>query len=168
MRFLRVILPLLILSVSYTASSQEEKTITNLNASGGKIYFNLASGKEVSAEKAHTSDWDLSFAKTTIGLNEKGKVMAQVVNSTYEDLKKAPAKGYRQDTEESSAIPTGSGNGWYNYNMEDHTIVPIADRSIVVKAVDGKKYKIRILSYNKDQKSFENTGYYSFQYTVVN
>lgn len=152
---------------AYVASAQEFKKITNLNAATGTVYLNLASGKEVSADKANTSDWDLSFAKTTIAVNEKGKVTAQVVQSTFDALKKAPASGYRADTEESRAIPTGSGNGWYNYNMEDHTIVPITDRTIVVKAGDGKKYKIKIISYNKDQKSFESTGYYSFEYTPI-
>lgn len=149
------------------AFGQEVRTISNLNASGGTVYFNLGSGKEVSADRSTTAEWDISFAKTTIAVNEKAKVTAQVVESIFDALKKAPANGYRPDTEESRAIPTGSGNGWYNYNMEDHSILPIADRTIVVKAGNGKKYKISIISYNKDQKLFESTGYYTFRYVAI-
>ncbi len=165
--FSRLLSSLLAVFIISGAFGQESRTISNLNASGGIVYFNLGTGKEVAADKANTADWDLSFAKTTIAVNDKGNVTAQVVASTFEALKKAPANGYRQDTEESRAIPTGSGNGWYSYNMEDHTILPIPDRTIVVKAVDGKKYKINIISYNKDQKLFESTGYYTFRYAAI-
>ncbi len=163
----RMFFSLLSMLLAITTYSQEPQTIYNLNASGGTVYFSLASGKETGADKSNTPAWDISFAKTTISVNEKGKVTAQVVSSTFEALKKAPESGYRPDTDESKAIPTGSGNGWYHYNMEDHTILPIADRTIVVKASDGKKYKIKIISYNKDQKLFESTGYYTFRYIAV-
>ncbi len=147
--------------------AQEVKNITNLNASAGAAYFNLELGKQIHTDRSHTADWDISFAKTTISLNEKAGVTAQVVAVSFESLGKAPAAGYRKDTDESKAIPTGSGNGWYNYNIEDHTILPIADRTIVVKTGNGKKYKIGISSYNKDGKLFEGTGFYTFRYAVI-
>lgn len=161
MRF-SILLSVLVLIVNI-AFAQDLKTINNLNASGKVAYFNLASGKEVTQE----DNWDISFQKTTIALNNNANVTAQVAASTFDKLDRAPAAGYKPDTEESKAIPTGSGNGWYNYNMEDHSILPIADRTIVVKATDGKKYKIKIISYNKDQKLHESSGYYTFQYTVI-
>lgn len=150
------------------AQAQDVKTIQNLNASKGVVYFNLATGKEVPPDKAASADWDLSFAKTTISVNSaKANITAQVTTPGFESLTKAPAAGYKKDSEEGKAIPTGSGNGWYNYNMEDHTIEPIIDRTIVIKGQDKKYYKLQVISYNKDGKAFEPSGYYSFRYAAI-
>lgn len=167
---LNKILPaIILLLLSATgALAQEVKTIQNLDASKGVVYFSLATGKEVPADKAASAEWDLSFAKTTIAINSaKANVTAQVASEGFEKLAKAPAAGYKKDSEEGKAIPTGSGNGWYNYNMEDHTIEPILDRTIVIKGQDKKYYKLQVISYNKDGKAFEPTGYYSFRYVTV-
>ena len=66
------------------------------------------------------------------------------------------------------AIPTGSGNGWYNYNPTTHVISPIAGKVIIVKTNDGKYAKVEILSYYKDAPENPTQEseyrYYTFNY----
>lgn len=149
-----------------TAQAQEEKKQYNLNAADGIVYYDLETNQPVAkTNKA----WDISFSKTSIQLNSaEGKVEAQVVGGTsFEKLTKAPASGFKKDDANSSAILGGSGNGWYSYNMEDHTIQPIADRVIVIKTTEGKIVKLAITSYYKDQKDFNPGGYYNFKYCFI-
>lgn len=144
--------------VPFSVAAQDVKSIDNLNASQAIAYFSLSSGKEVS--DADAKNWDISFQKTTISVNGS----AQVINIAFDGLSQPPTGGFKTDDGNNKAIPTGSGNGWYNYNMEDHTIEPIANRTIVVKTQKGKYYKLEIISYNKDRQPHEPTGYYSFRY----
>lgn len=148
----------LLLAAPCFVTAQHTKGIYNLNASQSVAYFNLSSGKEVA--KADVKNWDLSFQKTTISVNGS----AQVVHIAFEGLSQIPAAGFKTDEGSNKAIPTGSGNGWYIYNMEDHSIEPIADRTIVIKTQNGKYYKLQVISYNKDRQPHEPTGYYTFRY----
>lgn len=143
--------------IPFFAAAQDVKNINNLNASQSVAYFNLSSGKEVAAD---VKNWDVSFQKTTISVNGS----AQVVSIAFDGLSQIPTGGFKTDAGSNKAIPTGSGNGWYIYNMEDHTIEPIADRTIVIKVQNGKYYKLQVISYNKDKQPHEPTGYYTFRY----
>ncbi|MBX3254863.1 MAG: HmuY family protein [Chitinophagaceae bacterium] len=142
----------------FFVAAQDVKNTDNLNASQAVAYFNLSTGKEVT--DPDPKNWDISFQKTTISVNGS----AQVVNIAFEGLSQPPSGGFKTDDGNNKAIPTGSGNGWYNYNMEDHTIEPIANRTIVIKTPKGKYYKLQIISYNKNRQPHEPTGYYSFRY----
>lgn len=149
---------LFFLVLPFSIAAQDIKNIDNLNASQAVAYFSLASGKEVATNDA--KNWDISFQKTTISVNGS----AQVVNIAFDGLSQTPANGFKKDEGNNKAIPTGSGNGWYNYNMEDHTIEPIANRTIIIKTQNGRFYKLQVISYNKDRQPHEATGYYSFRY----
>lgn len=112
------------------------------------VYFDFSSGTTV--EK--TADWDIAFKGTSIivngGVNGNGNVSATVMASTFADLTDAPAADqFKQDSELATAIPSGSGNGWYDYNPLNHLITPIAGRVIVVKTTEGNYAKVEILSY---------------------
>lgn len=149
-----------------TIQAQEEKKQFNLNAADGIVYYDLETNQPVAkTNKA----WDISFSKTSIQLNSaEGKVEAQLVSGTnFDKLTKAPTTGFKKDGASSSVIQGGSGNGWYNYNMEDHTIQPIADRVIVIKTTEGKVVKLAVTSYYKDQKDFNPGGYYNFKYSFI-
>ncbi len=165
MRLKLFILAAAVFSVT-TMQAQEEKKQFNLNAADGIVYYDLETNQPVAkTNKA----WDISFSKTAIQLNSaEGKVEAQLVSGTnFDKLTKAPTTGFKKDSAGSSAIQSGSGNGWYSYNMEDHTIQPIADRVIVVKTTEGKIVKLAITSYYKDQKDFNPGGYYNFKYSFI-
>lgn len=136
-------------------------------------YFSFETGDVVSASDAATDKWDIAFAGTTIyvngGTSGPGQGAAQIVSNTFEGLTKAPADGYKQDTESGYAIPTGSGNGWYSYNALTHVITPLAGKVIVLKTAKGKYAKLEIISYYKDAPTNPNAltsknRHYTFRY----
>jgi hypothetical protein len=148
-----------------TTQAQEEKKQFNLNAADGIVYYDLETNQPVAKTN---KGWDIAFNKTSIQLNSAdGKVEGQIVSgNNFDKVTKAPASGYKKDGA-TSVIPGGSGNGWYNYNMDDHTIQPIADKVLVIKTTEGKYVKLAITSYYKDQKDFNPGGYYNFKYSFI-
>ena len=162
------------------------KTIFELNANSTVHYtfFNFETGKEVALADSNTNKWDIAFRGTTVLLNGgtsgPSTVTGQIVTSTtFNTLAIAPTSGYNADAA-TKAIPTGSGNGWYNYNSiangPPHSITPIANRAIAIKLANGKYVKLEILNYYQGApldvpvtSSSEYTGvgkYYTFRYLV--
>lgn len=157
-----------ILSLSFLTSqsalAQAVKTEKNLDAKSKTTFFDLETGKVVK----ETENWDLAFNNTAIKLNSKAKVSAQILsNTSFDKITKAPEAGYKQDTQSTSAIPTGTGNGWYNYDMATHALTPIPGKVIVVKTPSGKHIKLEVLSYYFDQEEYNETGFYTFKYAVI-
>lgn len=96
--------------------------------------------------------WDIGLNSTTIivngGVSGPGSTEAQVMIGLFDEITEAPETGYATDTEDGNAIPTGNGNGWYNYNLNGNNIVsPIPGRVIVLKTNEGNYVKFEILSY---------------------
>jgi len=78
---------------------------------------------------------------------------------------------FAQDGPDGLAIPTGSDNGWYNYDPSQLTIRPIPGKVIVLRTADNKFAKVEILSYYKDapeviteQIALNDLRYYTFNY----
>lgn len=151
-------------------------TVNDLFAANGssKTYFRFSDSTEVTGSDTLTNKWDIAFNRTSIytnsGSSGTGSGGAVVMTGTdFIDLKTAPESGYNVDTDTLKAIPTGSGNGWYNYSgPPNHVISPIPGVVLVIKTGDGKYSKVQITSYY--QGSPENpgltdpSGYYSFKY----
>lgn len=119
-------------------------------------------------------DWDLAFKGTTIRVNSEKNVQAAIVNGIFEEITEVPANAtFATDTETSFAIPTGSGNGWYNYNSSTFTVTPIPGRVLLVQTSEGNYSKIEILSYYQGNPPVEEidprttpSGYYTFRYLL--
>ena len=117
-----------------------------------------------SQNKVVTDDsWDIAFRGTTIIVNggdeigltdepqRKGSGAVSIVSGTFASVTAFPsAATFKQDGTAVYAIPTGSNNGWYNYNSSTNIISPLAGKVFVVKTHDGKYAKFEILSYYKD------------------
>lgn len=145
-------------------NAQGPKTEKNLDAKSKTTFYSLETGKIVK----ETEKWDLAFNNTAIKINSKGNVSAQILsNTTFDKVVKAPESGYKKDSQSSSAIPTGSGNGWYNYDMATHALSPIPGKVIVVKTAAGKHVKLEVLSYYFDEEDYNETGFYTFRYSVI-
>ena len=136
-------------------------------------FFSLRTGAIVPNADSASSSWDLGFKGTTIvvngGTSGPGNGAAQVVTGTFEDLTIAPESGYTSDSAAGNAIPTGSGNGWYNYNGQLNLITPIPGRVLVIRTADGRYAKVRILSYYRGapetpDPTQDTSRYYSFEY----
>lgn len=170
--FLAMVMALLSLTACKKEASEavtvplETKTYKNLAAPGdvidrttGKViqenpyvYFSFEKGATVTKEE----NWDIAFKGTSIifnsGINGSGQAGAVIKTGVFEELTTAPAsEEFRQDSNEGFAVPTGSGNGWYNYaGPPSHLITPIAGKVIMVRTFDSKYAKLEILSYYKD------------------
>ena len=147
--------------------AQEVKTISGVDAAAKTAYFDFETGKETPAT---SQDWDVAFERTTIlvngGSSGQGKTTAQILTDvTFESVDAYPSSGFRTDTQQEKAIPTGSGNGWYEYNMADHGIHPIPGRIILIKTSGGKYVKLEILGYYN--KSTHNSANYAFRYSFL-
>ncbi|WP_138431485.1 HmuY family protein [Fodinibius saliphilus] len=172
--------------VTDAPSQIESHTVENIGTGSYRAadtaYYNLRKNKLVEKADSTTDKWDIALSRTTIyinnGISGPGEGGAIVLDQSFDATEIAPSKGYNSDTKESMAIPTGSGNGWYNYNPSNHLITPIEDKTIVLKTADGEHYaKLKIISYNKDNPDlssdeFKNnpekypSGYYTFEYVI--
>lgn len=158
----------LILSVFATAlHAQEINVINNIEAASKTAYFDFATGQETPAD---SEDWDIAFERTTIlvngGSSGKGKTTALLLkDATFESTSSYPSSGFTTDTQQEKAIPAGSGNGWYEYDMATHSINPMPKRVILVKTSGGKYVKLEILSYYHE--SSHEPANYSFRYSFL-
>ncbi|HWK99110.1 MAG TPA: HmuY family protein [Parapedobacter sp.] len=163
----RISIAVLALVFSITVHAQEVKTVANIDASAETAYFNFATGKQVPAGSA---EWDIAFNRTTVlvngGSSGSGNAAATLLKETsFEEVTQQPANGFKTDTESEKAIPAGSGNGWYEYNMADHSINPIPNRILVVKTTGAKYVKLEILGYYNEAN--HNPANYSFRYSFL-
>lgn len=152
----------------------EANTAEDINADGQLAFFNLRTGEVVDRADSASTEWDLAFNSTTIrvnsGVSGPGSAAALVLDVPFNSVEIAPSEGYNTDSEESFAIPSGSGNGWYNYNPSTHIVTPMPDKTIVLRTADGNHYaKVEILSYYKgspEEPSGEGSRHYSFRYVI--
>ena len=169
MRYLLTFALLVLFTIHSTAQDTTAiKTANNLDAKSKTAFFSLVIGKEVKETEA----WDLAFNATTIKLNNKADLKTKVAVATlkgtsFDKVLKIPGSGFQEDTQNTSGIPTGSGNGWYTYDVGTHQVLPIADRVFVVKTTAGTFFKLAVQSYYFNEDEAEETGYYTFKYVVL-
>lgn len=145
------------------------------NTTGDFVKFSFSTNQIVTTG----DNWDVAFRATSILVNggiaasgqptRTGVGAASVVTGTFTNITTAPTDNlFAQDSATGNAIPTGSGNGWYNYNGATNIVSPIAGKVIVVKTHDGKYAKMEILNYYKDAPAnptgTEPSRYYKFNY----
>ena len=141
-------------------------------ASGAFTKFNFETGMQTDSD----TDWDIAFRATTIAVNggiptgttdepaRNGEAGAAIATGTFDAITTANGLTFTQDNETSFAIPTGSDNGWYNYNFATNIVSPIPGKILVFKTRDGRYAKIEILSYYEDQDPSNEGRYFTFNY----
>ncbi|NQX76640.1 MAG: hypothetical protein HRT75_02790 [Gilvibacter sp.] len=105
------------------------------------------------------TDWDIALRGTTILVNggvsqgtadepdRTGNAAAYIATGTMDSVVDIDTAAFVQDAADILAIPTGSDNGWYNYNPATFTITPLAGKILVFRTTEGQYAKIEILSY---------------------
>lgn len=194
--FFKSILLLSIVSLSASCSKDDDTTQTPVTLET-KTFSNLyapqtgGQGQPVGgaftkfsfSQNATVTDdsWDIAFRGTTIVVNggtaigitdeptRTGSGAVSIVSNTLSAVTTIPsASTFAQDGTSTYAIPTGSGNGWYNYNSTNNLITPIAGKVFVVKTHDGKYAKMEIISYYKDAPANPDatalSRYFTFKY----
>ncbi|QLG46289.1 HmuY family protein [Costertonia aggregata] len=150
----------------------ESKTATNIPApqtggfgqgeiGGSFTKFSFETG----AITTNETEWDIAFRGLTIAVNggvatgtndepeRNGDAGAAIATGTFASVTDAASYTFLQDSANGFAIPTGSDNGWYNYNQPTNVVTPIPGKVLVIKTHDGKYAKVEILSYYKDAPS---------------
>lgn len=114
-------------------------------------FFSLRTGQIVTSADSASTGWDLGFKGSTIivngGVSGPGNGAAQIVEGVFAEVMEAPENGWVQDNADAFAIPTGSGNGWYNYNPATQVLSPIPGRVLLIRTADGRYAKVSIISY---------------------
>jgi hypothetical protein len=170
----------------------ESETVTNLFAPqtggagtpdpiGGEFTrFDFSTGQQTTS----TTDWDIAFRGTTIAVNggtvtgtadepeRNGNAAAVIVDGTMDSVMDVDGLTFDQDGAEGFAIPTGSDNGWYNYNFMTNIISKIPGKILVFRTRDGRYAKVEIVSYYLDAPddpigtgpNADTPRYYTFDY----
>nr|WP_299345353.1 IPT/TIG domain-containing protein [Allomuricauda sp.] len=145
--------------------------------SGEFTKFSFATGAETTSD----TDWDIAFRGTTIAVNggvatgtndeptRNGDAAAVIVEGIFSEINSADGLTFAQDADAAFAIPTGSNNGWYNYNFMTNLITPIPGVILVFRTHDGLFAKVEILSYYEDAPANPDgfndpSRYYTFNY----
>ncbi len=114
-------------------------------------FFSLRTGEIVASADSASTGWDLGFKGSTIivngGTSGPGNGAAQIVEGLFSEVAEAPENGWGQDNADGYAIPTGSGNGWYNYNFATQVLSPIPGRVLLIRTADGRYAKVSMISY---------------------
>lgn len=139
-------------------------------------YVNLRTGQVLTNADSNSTNWDIALKGTTIRTNSMisgpGSGAGYVAQAPLEQVLTVDTTALAQDSSTASyAIPTGSGNGWYNYNGATNTITPIPGRTVVIRCADGTSYaKLRLISYYKDAPATptaaDSSAFYTFDYVV--
>jgi hypothetical protein len=147
----------------------------NLSAEPGTgnhyTFFSLERNEIVPLADSNTAKWDIAVRGTTIitngGTSGPGAGGAFVQKAvSFDNFKTIVADSvFRTDAGTSFAIPTGSGNGWYNYDFSSNIISPIPGNILVIRTATGKYAKVEILSYYKDAPAAPTTTSVSRFYT---
>ncbi len=136
---------------------------------------------ETGAVTNSDTDWDIAFRGTTIAVNggavtgttdepvRTGDAGATIVSGIFASVTTADGLTFSEDTDGSFAIPTGSDNGWYNYNPQTNIVSPTPGKVLVFKTTDGNYAKLEILSYYEDAPATPDPNtdagrYYTFDY----
>jgi len=161
-----------------SSSSLPIKTQSDVFANdpdGHFTFFNLSTGMTVDLADSAGTSWDIAFHATTILLNGgtsgPGMGAALVADQSFSNVTTAPDdSAFGQDNGTTYAIPTGSGNGWYNYDGVNMVINPIPGRTIVIRTADGHYAKMEILSYYQGAPASPTMAdvsrYYTFRYAL--
>lgn len=145
---------------------------TGQDIGGPFTKFDFVSGEVTTSD----TDWDIAFRGTTIAINggavtgtadepsRNGEAGAAIATGTFASVTSAEGLTFTQDGSTAFAIPTGSDNGWYNYNFMTNIISPIPGKVLVFRTRNGNYAKVEILSYYKDQDTSQDARYYTFNY----
>lgn len=148
------------------------------------LYFSFDSDGLIAASRANTDEWDIRLPFINADsrsvdvvlnsgtVNTNGKTVGVVVDSTFDLLTTAPADAQLRTDDTSSAkrvISTNLvGQGMFNYNGAQHTIVPNPQKTLVLKTRSGNYVKVQFVNLYKDAATSPTVltplGYYRLRY----
>ena len=158
----------------------QTQTVNSLAADAVQPYkgkftlFSFAQNATVPNSDSASGNWDIGFRGSTIIVNggsiRAGQGGAYIHSGIFAELTEVPeTQAFNQDNSDTNlAIPTGSGNGWYNYDHATNILSPIAGKILVIRTASGKYAKVEILSYYQNAPATPTASdasrYYTFRF----
>lgn len=147
------------------SAAVEIKTANDVDATVNAVYFNLNTGTIVEAVALTATNWDVKFSSESrnvkVSVNSgnegTGTAGAQIVSVGFDDLKEAPAEGYKPGDE---AMPDFSA--WASYTggaTPAHAVLPKPGTTIVIKTATGTYAKIQMISLYKGNPNTSTTAF---------
>lgn len=148
---------LLILGLSFASCNKDDDDAQPLEAvtldllvdaknEGAFSLFSFEKGLAVSAAEQQTENWDLGLRLTTFitngGVSGPGQAGAIILSDVFDEVKEAPADGYRTDAQGDLAITDGT---WYDYNPVTRAFAPKAGTVFVFRTAKGNYAKMELL-----------------------
>jgi hypothetical protein len=150
----------------------------NTPPSGSFTLFDFETG----AETTDANAWDIGFRGTSIIVNggaslgtadepnRTGNAAVYLDEDGFSTVTEVDESLFAQDSASGYAIPTGGGNGWYDYRpFPENLIIPRAGVSLVIRTTEGRFAKVQIESYYENapvnpDSSVDAARYYTFNY----
>jgi hypothetical protein len=150
------------------------------------FYFSFKTGAKVDTSKKASIEWDIAFAKEynsyvsinngtdqqSFGFGGAGKGAMLEINQAYDQVKEAPADAdFSSNGITSAGWDSGSGRGWYFYELKTHIAVPVLNRTYILRTADGKYAKLQMISMYKGAPATVTdlnwpAPYFTFRYYV--
>ncbi|MBB6107947.1 HmuY protein [Mucilaginibacter lappiensis] len=150
------------------------------------FYFSFSTNAKIDSGQKKTSQWDIAFAKeynsyvsinsgtndASYGFGGTGKGKMVAVNKAYDQVTQAPADDeFAINGITATGWDSGSGNGWYFYDLKTHLAVPVKNRTYVLVTADGKFAKLEMVSMYKGAPAVVTdlnwpAPYFTFRYFV--
>jgi hypothetical protein len=155
MKFLSL-LTSFVLVLSFTSCDKEEDEVIPLNTvvkellvsasdQGAFVLFSFEKGDVVSNTQLQSSDWDFGFKLISFtvnsGVSGPGNAGVIIQDGVFDNVKVAPAVGYKIDATGSPAIK----DEWYDYNSTTRSFTPKAGKVFIFRTGKGKFAKMEIL-----------------------
>lgn len=152
------------------------------------LYFSFASkGKvEVADNEKATLKWDLAFTgpynsevyvnsggyEYNPGYKGPGKGAVVIVNQAYDQVNTAPDDAtFSSSTLTKIGWDAGNGQGWFFYSLDNHIVVPVKNRTFVIRTGGGKYGKLELVNVYKGNPPvvtdlFWPAPYFTFRYFI--
>lgn len=157
------------------ATGRDPNTGAPTGTTGRYTFFDLSSNSiildrdEDDRSDSTSTGWDIAFQSSNIIVNSSatggGEGGVQILDMAFADVDSAPESGY---STERVGLETSSSLAWGTYNPASMLVLPLENKTLVIRTADGNFAKIRIISYYQGAPEVPDLAspsrYYTFEY----
>lgn len=163
-------------------------SMQNGAASFKNLYFSFQTNAEVkiSDTEKRSAKWDIAFTgpynsevyinngtnPNNPGFEGPGLGAVVVIEKPYNDVTEAPADAvFETAALNKIGWEAGNGRGWFYYSLDNHIMVPVKNRTFVLRTATGKYAKLELINAYKGNPPvvtdlFWPAPYFTFRYFV--
>ncbi|MGV3765147.1 MAG: HmuY family protein [Chitinophagaceae bacterium] len=163
-------------------------SMQNGAASFKNLYYSFQTNTEVkiSDTEKRSAKWDIAFTgpynsevyinngtnPNNPGFEGPGLGAVVVIEKPYNDVTEAPADAvFETAALNKIGWDAGNGRGWFYYSLDNHIMVPVKNRTFVLRTATGKYAKLELINAYKGNPPvvtdlFWPAPYFTFRYFV--